>query len=281
MKTIIVCTDFSPIATNAVQYAAALAKVVKARLVLYHYFNYPIPASDLQGIFPAVAPNKVTDGLERRLKDIKTSLVSTYQIEVECVVRSLDFSIDLEGLFHSEKANLVVIGKHGQSAVVNTLVGSVASNAIRRGKLPLLVVPQGVVFHPFKKILFPCDDHEILHAETLRALRDMAVAFDAYIEVLTLFDLEKTPALAPQGKLSPAKNNLEIRLDGTRHGYSFENEEFVDRGILDEATRSAADLVAMIPHHHSLWSNLLNQSKTQQIAAAISVPLLVLGERES
>jgi nucleotide-binding universal stress UspA family protein len=68
-------------------------------------------------------------------------------------------------------------------------------------------------------------------------------------------------------------------LAGTRHGYSYENETAVDKGILYEAARSSADMVAMIPHHHSFWSNLLNQSKTQKVAAAITLPLLVLGEK--
>ena len=68
-------------------------------------------------------------------------------------------------------------------------------------------------------------------------------------------------------------------LTGTRHGYSYENEDAVKEGILYEAARSGADLVAMIPHHHSFLSSLLNQSETQRVAAAIMLPLLVLGER--
>ena len=47
MKTIIACTDFSSSATNAVQYAAALAAATKAKLVLFRYFEYPVAATDL------------------------------------------------------------------------------------------------------------------------------------------------------------------------------------------------------------------------------------------
>lgn len=279
MKTIIACTDFSSSATTAVLYAAALAKATEVRLVLFHHFNYPIPATDLPAVFPNVLVDEMTASHERKLKELKDDLAQSYPIDIDCIVRSWDLPSDLDEVFQAEQAGLVVMGMHGQSAVLNALYGSVTSSAIRRGKLPLLVVSRGVVFHPLKKILFPFDDHAIANTETVQSLRDLATAFDSYIEVFTLFDLKKTPDLVPQGGLSAAKRNLQTLLTGIRHGYSYENENAVDKGILYEAARSGADMVAMIPHHHSFLSNLFNQSETQRVAANITLPLLVLGEK--
>lgn len=279
MKAIIVCTDFSHNASHAVQYAAALANATESRLILFHYFNYPIPATDLPAVFPSVFVDEMAAGFEHRLQEIKDELTRSYPIHIDCKVRSWTLSSDLAEVFQEEQADLVVMGMHGQSAVLNAIIGSATSAAIRRGNLPILVVPHGVVFHPIQKIIFPCDDQAIENPATLKPLLDLAKSFDAYIEVLTLFDLEKTPELVPQGHLSPAKSSLQVQLEGTRHGYSYENETAVDKGILYEAARSSADMVAMIPHHHSFWSNLLNQSKTQKVAAAITLPLLVLGEK--
>jgi len=279
MKTIIACTDFSPHADTALEYAAALAQATEARLILFHFFNYPVPATDLSVVFPINYVDEMSAGFEHRLAKVKAELIQKYPIEIDCIVRSWTFSTDLSEVFQAEQADLVVMGMHGQSAVVNALIGSATASAIRRGDLPLLVVPRGVVFHPIRKIIFPCDNHLIENPATLQPLLNLARDFDAYIEVLTLFDLKKTPDLVPQGNRSPVKTTLEDQLSGTRHGYTFENEEAVDQGILYEAARSSADMVAMIPHHHSLWSNLLNQSKTQQVAASIHLPLLVLGEK--
>ena len=279
MKTIIACTDFSPHADTAVEYAAAFSQATEARLILFHFFNYPVPATDLSVVFPIDYVDEMTAGFEHRLEKVKAALVKKYPIDIECIVRSWTFASDLLEVFQTEQADLVVMGMHGQSAVVNAIVGSATATAIRRGDLPLLVVPRGVVFHPVRKIIFPCDNHLIENPATLEPLLNLAKDFDAYIEVLTLFDLKKTPDLVPQGNNSPVKTTLEALLNGTRHGYTFENEEAVDQGILYEAARSAADMVAVIPHQHSLWANLLNQSKTQQVAASINLPLLVLGEK--
>jgi len=279
MKTIIACTDFSPNSTNATQYAAALAGAAQARLVLFHHFTYPVPATDFPDVYPAVFVDEMTTEIERKLEEVKADLVQTYQIEVDTVLRSWILSSDLEEVFQDEQADLVVMGIHGQSAVINALFGNVTSAAIRRGNLPLLVVPRGVIFHPVKKILFPCDDYTVPNLETLQPLRHLATIFDAYIEVFTLFDLEKTPELVPQPGVTAEKSRLQALLAGTRHGYSYENEEVINKGILYEATRSGADIVAMIPHHHTFLSNVLNLSETQRVAAAIHLPLLVLGER--
>jgi nucleotide-binding universal stress UspA family protein len=139
-------------------------------------------------------------------------------------------------------------------------------------------VSQGVAFHPIKKILFSFDDQAILNPKTIEALLDLALCFDAYVEIFTMFDLNATPNLAPQGELSAAKRHLETLLQGIRHGYSYENERTIDKGILSEALRNEADLVAMIPHHHSFLSNLFNLSETQRVATSTTLPLLVLGE---
>lgn len=279
MKTIIACTDFSPNATNAIQYAAALAAATESRLVLFHHFTYPVPATDLPEAYPTVFVDDLADNVEHRLADLKEELRRSYQLDIDYVVRSLTLASDLEDVVAEEKANLVVMGIHGQSAVFNALFGNVTAATIRRGNLPLLVIPQGVVFHPVQKILFPYDGQSIPHPGTLQPLQDLAIAFDAYIEVFTLFDLQKTPDLVPTGTESVPNSGLENLLADTRHGYSYEHEDHVNQGILYEATRSSADMVAMITHHHSFWSTLLNQSDTQRIAASILLPLLVLGER--
>jgi len=279
MKSIIACTDFSPIADNAVRYAAALASATSSRLVLFHYFSAPIPATDLPGIFPSMFQEQLVTDHEHRLKESKKQLSHEFNVEISCITRSFDFSLDLEKVFHDEKAELVVMGIQGQSAVMNAILGSVTAATIRRGKLPVIAVPHDTNFHPIKKILFPSDQHHIANPAIIQPLLDLAHVFDAYIEVLTLFDLEKTPTLAPDSPLATTNNNLETLLAKTHHGYSYENESAVNQGILYEAARSNADLVAMIPHHHSFWSSLLNQSETQRIATAINIPLLVLGEK--
>ena len=49
--------------------------------------------------------------------------------------------------------------------------------------------------------------------------------------------------------------------------------------ILDAVRESEADMIAMIPHHHSIWPYLFDNSDTLSIAMQTTVPLLVLAEK--
>ena len=47
MKTIIVPTDFSPIATNAMNFAADMAANIDASVMLFHVYQVPVSMSDV------------------------------------------------------------------------------------------------------------------------------------------------------------------------------------------------------------------------------------------
>ncbi len=47
MKTIIIPTDFSPVATNALHYAIDMAKKINASLLLLHVYQVPVSYSDV------------------------------------------------------------------------------------------------------------------------------------------------------------------------------------------------------------------------------------------
>jgi nucleotide-binding universal stress UspA family protein len=47
MKTIIIPTDFSPAAINAMNYAADMAIAINASLLLFHVYSVPISMTDV------------------------------------------------------------------------------------------------------------------------------------------------------------------------------------------------------------------------------------------
>jgi nucleotide-binding universal stress UspA family protein len=279
MKTIIAATDFSPNAMHATRYAAALASATGARLILFHHFSYPIPAAGMPYIDPMDMEELATD-LEKRLKKVKAGLLKDFpDLFIKIMVRSWIMVRDLEEAFRDEKASLVVMGMHGESPVLNTLLGSKTARVIRSGRMPAIVVPAKASFQAPKKILFAFDFESQTNMETIVPLRDLALTFDAYVKVLTFFDDDETSYPVALKEERVVKNKLDHLFSSVRHTYSLEEESVLIDGILDHSTSYGADLVAMIPRHHSYLSNLLNGSVTQEIATRIRVPLLVLPDK--
>src|SRR3954469_3479390 len=72
MKTIIVTTDYSPAATNAINYAADMALAVKADLLLVHIYQLPIAVADVPLALVSVEDMQKTE--EQRIASLKADV---------------------------------------------------------------------------------------------------------------------------------------------------------------------------------------------------------------
>ena len=69
MKTIIIPTDFSPVATNAMHYGLEMARSVNASLLLFHAYQVPVSYSDVPIILVSV--DELKKSAEERLETLK------------------------------------------------------------------------------------------------------------------------------------------------------------------------------------------------------------------
>ncbi len=277
MKTILAPTDFSQNSQNAVRYAAALARESGARLVLFNHFYYPIQATDLPDLALQVPIDELARAAQAKLETLKLELLRDFDIPIECQVQSAGgIATDIEDIAHALPADLTVVAFSGQNPTLKALFGSISASLIRRGHLPLLVVPAGVAFQPIRRVLFACDSHFIERGLTVQPLLKLARLFAAHVEISTIQSPGEWRAVP--GDL-PQPSNLEEIFQDTPHSYNFDFGDHISSDIAEQALWSRADCVAMIPHHHSWLSNLLGFSTTQRVASKVSLPLLVLGER--
>ena len=72
MKTIIVPTDFSPIATNAMNFAAEMAVNINASLMLLHVYQVPVSMTDVPVVL--VSADELKKESEAKLQEIKNAL---------------------------------------------------------------------------------------------------------------------------------------------------------------------------------------------------------------
>jgi nucleotide-binding universal stress UspA family protein len=276
MKNIVVPTDYSESASNALHYAAAIAKAVKGRVILLHAFPYPIVTDLPPDVLQQFVDETIADHLGR-LNEIKKSIEKQYGIEVACKAEAGSVVHNLLEVMKNEKGDLAVMGLRGENPTLNVIMGSNTTEVLRRGKTPLLIVPGKTKFKPTKHILFACDDPMVKNADTLQPLKEIASIFAAEIEV---FMVDETP-FTPGQPRQPRPSNLEEYFGKIKHQYTFEMGEGVRERILEAARSSGADMLAMIPHHRSLWAYLFDKSDTLSVALQAKVPMLVLAEKNS
>ena len=274
MKNIIVPTDYSDNAANAMHYAAALARAARARLILYHAFPYPVITDVPVEVVEQFVDSTVEDHLHR-LGELKAELGQQYGIEIACVTEPGAIALGVQDLAARENADLAVMGLRGDNPALNVLMGSTTAEIMRRGKVPVLIVPLTARFKTPERILFACDTPQIDNAAVLRPLKDLATLSGAEIEVIRIDpDLDITA-----DSFKPHPSNLEEHLGKFKHTYTFEVGEDVRESILEAIGKTGADILTMIPHRHSLWSYLFDKSNTLGIALHTTVPVLALAEK--
>lgn len=131
-RVLVASTDFSPASVPALQQAAALARQWGARLILVHALE---PAAEVYGWGAELAGGEVfllePEALDPEWRELLRQ-VDLSNVTWEQRTRRGYAAAVVSQVVHEEKADLLVIGTHGRSALPHALLGSVAEAVIRQ-----------------------------------------------------------------------------------------------------------------------------------------------------
>lgn len=267
MRTVIVATDFSDIAENAVEYAAAAASIIKSTLILFNSFKLPLHASNtilsVENVQSMVDKNK--ELLEKRAEDLQRK----YGIEVVTESSLLNVEDEIERLIELYDAEAVIMGM-AERSLEQDLLGNTTTNLIQKLKFPVLAVPQGVTFKGVKKILYACDVERGIQKKILERVKDTAQLWGAEVEVFNV--QQKVVELQEEEPLHPV-NILKEGMDGIEYFYKNVASNTIIKEIKQEILDYQPDIVIMVPNRYGFWASMVHRSKTRMLAAGLEVPL--------
>ncbi|EMR00704.1 universal stress protein [Cesiribacter andamanensis] len=272
MKTIIATTDYSNAANNALEYAAAIAGHVRAKLILFNAFHLAIPATPAPLVLPDIT-ELIRDN-ELRLNAIGERLARQHGIEVSCHTSTALFKEELDKLVRHYQADLVVMGMRGES-LSRKLFGSLTTTVLYHAAYPVLVVPESATHQGLLRILFACKRAYLTPYHNLGILQEIARAYKADVQVLHVETQEEMHS-SDKGNTQHGTPNMEQLLRGIHHTYKFIADEDVISGIERGIEESKADLLVMVPHKADFWDTILNRSHTRRLALNTTIPLLAL-----
>jgi nucleotide-binding universal stress UspA family protein len=165
VQSILVATDFSAPARQAVDRAARLARQCDATLTLMHtlpaaplaelrhWFGQQ-PAAD--GAPPLAAEGALLRDARTRLEPLAAELGAAHAVRVQCQVGT--------GIVHEEilraaeacDADLVVLGTHGSGRLRRLVLGSTTERMLPRVQRPLLIVREAPQ-EPYRRALVALD----------------------------------------------------------------------------------------------------------------------------
>jgi nucleotide-binding universal stress UspA family protein len=275
MKTIIIPTDFSPIATNALHYGINMAQAINTSILLLHVYQVPVSMTDVPIVLVSV--EELQKDAEERLANLKKEVenISSGNLKVYTEARLGDVTDELEDLCNKIKPFAVVMGSKGESAIERVFFGSTTLTAIRHLTWPVICVPPGKQFeHGLKKIGFACDFRNVVKSTPTHFIKEFIKEFNAELLVLNVdYNNRHFKPETPEQTLL-----LHTMLEDAKPSYHFIQHKDAEDGINEFAEKNNLDLLIAIPKKHKLLEGVFKPSSTKQLVFHSHVPVMCIHE---
>ena len=273
MNKILVATDFSACASNAMEYAMELARVTGVEVVAIHAIG------SFEGIFNSTYNalyieeyyNSKRDALAKwaemfAAKDAFRAVPVTTACEVGSVSGVIAKYID------ANPVELLVMGTMGSTGIAG-LFGSNASTMVEKTKTPTLIVPLESKFSTNPVITLATDFALKLSAGDVTALHELVKAFgSSKVNVVNVVE-------DAAWKTNEAGEELMRQLiPGTELDFQYIKEDTPTEGIVHFVAASATDILCLVKRHHGVVYRIFNSSTVNKVMGKSVKAILVLHE---
>ncbi|MGJ8591130.1 MAG: universal stress protein [Aquaticitalea sp.] len=270
MKKILVPTDFSKAAENALKVAAQMAKRYDCEIYLLHMLDIPFQEVDaMSSSSPLPEAMFFMKLAHQRFEAILESDYLEGLTVHETVKADSNFGNVIETC-HEHDVDIIVMGSHGASGFKEMFVGSNAEKVVRTSDIPVLVIKNEHANFTVDNFVF-ASDFKNDNKETYKQAADFAEAFNAKIHLLMV----NTP------------NNFSITSDAKNRikdfikDYSFANytlnvynDESVEKGILNFSREIDADLIGISTHGRQGIAHFFNGSISEDLVNHAKRPVI-------
>ena len=276
MRKVLVPTDFSDNAFNALQYACQVFKYERCDFFILHAYAEQVYQQDtvvkrsfLEELKEATYQKSEQD-LKKTLHQIKDySPNPRHRFRLISAFGTL--TDEINDLVNDENIDIVVMGTRGETNDRKITFGSNTVQVLKYVQCPVLAVPENYEYHPPKELLFPTDYMVPYKRRELKLLCDMSGSFRSNIHILYINPLSRI-SLRQEDNREFLKENLQ------KARLQFESTEEEDKtvAITKYIVHNDIDMLVMVNSRHSHLEDMLYRSTIDKIGLHIKIPFLVL-----
>lgn len=281
-KRILLPTDFSKNAWNAVTYALELYKNEDCDFYLLKAFS--IKSYNIDSI---IVPEPGDENYDKVLKQTKNGLekilklLKLYQTNLSHKFFTLTyFGRPLDAIketIESKDIDLVVMGNKGETDAESIIYGSNAIKVMEESRnCPVLTIPKGVTFIEPKEIVFPTSYKNHFKRRELFFLYEISKITNAKVRIL---HVTKEDRLSE--KQMENKEMLKDCLDGLHYSFHLLSNTDIISGLHNFVQSRGSDMIAIISKKHSFFEKIFTRSIVEDLGYHSQVPVLVMHDLTS
>lgn len=271
MKNIIVPTDFSENANNALSYALSMATRTGAKVTLLHVYHLPPSNSTAFRDIAPILKQDAEQDLARLTNQIKSNPHYS-NVAYETIAKRGHLSIELNTLAKQSHADLIVMGTKGASGLSEIFVGTNTATVIEDTKCPVMAVPERAVYKDISRILY-ATDYKDCDFDSINRLTEIASVFNATI--LMLHVSRNSSTTAKENDLIDAfAEKVKQKITYPHISYRLVESSDVLVGLNSTIQSMDIDLVAMTTKKRGFFESFFNNSITKKMSYHTNIPLL-------
>lgn len=266
MANILIPTDFSDNAWNAVEYAVEFFKNSSCNFYLLHVCH---GLNDLAAI---KEEEFCKEKLQCLILKINKELSSNPNHKFFALIDGGYLVTSVRQQIEKNQIDFVVMGTRGNTDAKKTPIGSNASNVITQVRCATIIVPENAKFSKLNEIAFPTDFLSVYSAKTLEAITNIVESNNASARVIHIKN--GTAILNEDQKRN--KELLDAYLGANEHSFHFLDNYHIENQVQDFVENKKIDLITMLAKNLNYFEKILFHPKNSQIKYYTDIPFLVL-----
>jgi nucleotide-binding universal stress UspA family protein len=271
MKHILVPTDFSKCAENAMRYALEIAQNTGATITVL-YVVYPNEGVD-NNMYDAFF---IDDYVKQRLEGMKgwvkrltrSPHLKDIEIKTEC---RIGFPVSTIYQTATEiHASLIVMGTTGATGLGGMLLGSVAGGVLSSSKIPVFVIPPKAVFRNAARFALATDFKMPVSKTALQVMREVLYLQHTGLDIVHVLH---------EGQNQPDPHHEKVlseKMGTVPHDFHYLHDSNVVQAIHNFLESTDCNGLVVVAHEHALLHRLFMRSVSRSLAYLAKVPTLVL-----
>jgi len=276
MKNILLPTDFSDNALNAIQYALEFFLQETCTFHVIHVQKASHYTSDDLMVAPSntsILQSVISDS-KKKLNKLVEKLKVSYPNENYTFNTIIDYDVFTDAIKQAVIANtidFIIMGTNGATGASEVVFGSNTLNVIRKIDCPVIAIPQGYTFNSPKTILYAIDRYDTFILKETTPLMNILAKYKPSLCILKI----KNDELITAEELD-LKKQLQVFFKNINHTFHTISNVPSALAIHSFVQIMDIDMTAMFIKKETFLERFLKGSETSKISYGTMVPLLIM-----
>jgi nucleotide-binding universal stress UspA family protein len=271
MKKILIPTDFSKYANEAIEVGAQIAKNTNSEIVLIHMLELPTHLNDAISNAKSIPEIMLFKRkADETLKNIKnhpslTGIKVTEVVRLDSVTKGIQNYIKQNNDF-----DLIIMGSNGSTGINEIFIGSNTEKVVRQSEIPVLVIKNETKSFNATNIIFASDFSEEIK-KPFKKVIEFAKLFGSKLNLVMICTPNSFKSTSTAHKIV---TEFISEFDMPEYSFEIYNESNIEKGIINYSNEKNGDIIAFCTHGRTALNHFFTGSISEDLVNHAPKPVL-------